>query len=190
MDTERNATTTRRARRLSAALACALVLALVASIPAGAAQSTDEWADDVCGALLTFRKSVSKTVTEVRSATSLEDATAKARQGMSDAAQDLEGTLGSLERPRTQSGKRAQQALEDLSSELAKTSDAIQEALTPAPTSATQVAAAFAQIGTELEHAATETRSTAATLRSLRGDKELRTAFADASSCQELKSRR
>ncbi len=160
------------------------------STPAVAAQSTAEWADDVCDALVTFRDSVSDSVTDLKGASSLEDASAKAKQGLSDAAQDLEGTLGSLQRPRTQSGKQAQAALEDLSGVLADSSDAIQQALTPAPSTAAQVAAAFAAIGTELEHAAAETRDTAATLRALRGDKELRTAFADAPSCKELKRRR
>lgn len=179
------------ARRIASAIAVGgLVLLTVGDAAHAASSSTSakQWAGDVCSAFLTFGDSVESTLSGLEGSGSVEAAADSAKQGVQKAADDLETSLDGLGRPPTPNAKQAQAAIQDLGGELQKDAAAVQQALTPSPGSATEIAAAFASIGSTAQKAVGQVKSTASTLEGIKGDNALKKAFQSASSCQQLKS--
>lgn len=175
---------------LAAVVGATTVVALTGA-PAGAASSkptAKEWAGSVCTAFVTFGDSVQKTLDGLKSAGSVEDAATSAKQGIQDATQQLQSTLDTVGTPPTSNGSKARSTIQTLGKQLGSDADAIQQALTPSPSSPGDVASAFATIGSEVQHAVSQTRSAVNTLAGLRGSSALRKGFQSAPSCQQLKS--
>jgi hypothetical protein len=176
---------------LLAAIVGATTLLAVSGAPAGAASSkptAKEWAGSVCTAFVTFGDSVQKTLEGLKSAGSVEDAATSAKQGIQDATQQLQSSLDAAGKPPTSNGSKAQSTIQNLGKQLSADADAIQQALTPAPSSPGDVASAFATIGSEVQHAVSQTKSAVSTLSGLKGNSALRKGFQSAPSCQQLKS--
>ena len=94
----------------------------------------------------TFANSVHSTISDLKGSQSLDKASQDAKSGLESATTELHDTLKSLGRPRTSDGKKAQTVAQDLSDELRKNVAAIEEVLTPPPSSPSDIASAFATI--------------------------------------------
>jgi hypothetical protein len=141
----------------------------------------------VCSAFLTFGDDVETTLSGLKGSGSAEAASDSATQGVQKAADDLQTSLDGLGKPPTPNAKQAQTAIQDLATELQKDASAVQQALTPSPSSPADIASAFASIGSTAQQAVSQVKSTASTLEGLKGNGELKQAFQGASSCQQLK---
>jgi hypothetical protein len=155
---------------------------------ASSTTSAKQWASGVCGAFLTFGDSVESTLDGLEGAASVEAAADSAKQGVQKATDDLQQSLDDLGKPPTPNAAKAQSAIQDLGSELSKDADAVEQALTPPPSSPGDVASAFASIGSTAQKAVGQMKSTATTLQGLQGSNALKKAFQSSSSCQQLKS--
>ena len=167
-------------RRLAASIVTAAVFgALLCAAPAHAASSTSatQWANGVCSAVQTFGDSVKSTLTGLKGASSLDDAT-----------QQLESSLNDLGKPPTSDGTKAQNAVQSLSKELKNDVSDVEDLLSPPPSTPQEIASTFSQIGSEVQHAVDQVQSTATTLKGLKPNGALKKAFQNSSSCQKLKS--
>ena len=77
--------------------------------------------------------------------------------------------------------------MQNLSDELSKNVAAIQEVLTPPPSTPAEIASTFADIGSQIQKAVSQTKSTASTLKGLKPNGALQKAFQSAPACTELK---
>jgi hypothetical protein len=73
-----------------------------------------------------------------------------------------------------------------LSEGLSKNVAVIEKILTPPPTSLSETASAFAAIGSEMQKAVSQTKSTANTLKGLKPNGTLQKAFKNAPACSQL----
>jgi hypothetical protein len=165
-------------------------VALGGMLPAAGASknaSAKQWAGDVCSAFITFGDAVESTITGLEGSGSVDTASESAKQGLQDAADGLETSLTDAGKPPTPNAQQAQSAIESLSSQLSKDVAAIQQTLTPPPSEPSEIASTFASIGSEVQKAVNQTKSTATTLQGLKGDNALKKGFQSASSCQQLK---
>ena len=179
--------TTSGAHVASLGLAAAMLIAW--AIPAGAASSTSakQWANGVCSAVQTFANSVDATISGLKGSDSLDSATQEAKSGLQSAVTELEDSLTNLGKPPTSDGKQAQTAVQNLSDQLSKDVAAIQESLTPPPSTPSEIASTFADIGSQIQKAVSQTKSTAETLKGLKPNGALQKAFQSAAACTELK---
>ena len=181
--------TRKGAHLASLVLATATAIAWTGAVPAGAASTTSakEWANGVCAAVQTFADSIDSTISDLKGSDSLESATQDAKSGLDSATTELHDTLESLGRPPTSDGKKVQTAVQDLSDELTKNVAAVEEVLTPPPSSPSDIASAFATIGSEIQKSVSQTKSTANTLKGLKQNGALQKAFQTAPACTQLK---
>ena len=100
---------------------------------------------------------------------------------------DLQDSLENLGRPSTSDGKQAKKAVQNLSDDLSKNVAAIQEVLTPPPSTPSEIASAFADIGSQIQKAVSQTKSTANTLKGLKPNGALQKAFQSTPACTDLK---
>ena len=84
--------------------------------------------------------------------------------------------------------RRPRRPIQDLSDELSKDVAAIQESLTPPPSTPSEIASTFADIGSQIQKAVSQTKSTAETLKGLKPNGALQKAFQSAPACTELKN--
>jgi len=177
-------------KRISIIGVLAITALVAAAIPASAGSETSpkQYANGVCSALSDFGDAVNSTIEDLKDASSLEEAADTATEGVQEAADDLEQSLGSLDQPSGKDGKKAQQAIDDLGQSLSDTADSIQEALSDPPTTSQGIAALFAQIGSDLQKAVSDVKSTASELKGLAPNGELRKAFESSSACKQLKN--
>ena len=180
--------TNSRAHAASVVLAAAILLAW--AIPAGAASSTSakQWANGVCSAVQTFGESIDATISGLKGSDSLDSASQEAKSGMQSAVTELQDSLENLGKPPTSDGKQAQTAVQNLSDQLSKDVAAIQELLTPPPSTPSEIASTFADIGSQIQKAVSQTKSTAETLKGLKPNGALQKAFQSAPACTELKN--
>ena len=159
------------------------------AIPAGAASSTSpkQWANGVCSAVQTFANSVDSTISSLKGSDSLDSASQEAKNGLQSAVTELEDSLKNLGRPSSSDGKQAQKAVQNLSDELSKNVAAIQDVLTPPPSTPSEIASTFADIGSQIQKAVSQTKSTANTLKGLKPNGALQKAFQSSPACTALK---
>lgn len=158
-------------------------------LPASAASkpSAKQWADGVCSAIQTFGQSVQSSISGLKNASSLDDASQKAKSSLDDATQELVNTMQKLGKPPTSGGKKAQQALQDLSKQLEADANQVKQLLSSEPSTPQEIASTFTEIGSVFQEAVSQVRSTASDLKGLK-DGTLRKAFQNAPSCKELKN--
>jgi len=179
-----------RSGRHAMGLLIAVALVTAWTVPARAASSTSakQWANGVCTAVQAFGTSVDTTIDGLKGSDSLETAAQDATSGLESAVSDLEASLTDLGRPPTSDGKQAQTAIQDLSDELSKDVAAIQATLTPPPSTPAEIASTFADIGSQIQKAVSQTKATAETLKGLKPNGALQKAFQSASACTELRN--
>ena len=173
----------------AASLVIATAMLIVSAIPAGAASSTSakQWANGVCSAVQTFANSADSTISSLKGSDSLDSASQEAKNGLQSAVTELEDSLKNLGRPSTSDGRQAQKAVQSLSDQLSKDAAAIQDLLTPPPSTPSEIASTFADIGSQIQKAVSQTKSTASTLKGLKPNGALQKAFQSAPACTELK---
>jgi hypothetical protein len=176
--------------RLGVIAAVAAVMALFSTAPAHAKSSTsaNQWANGVCSAVQTFADSVQSTLSGLRSAGSLDNASSMVKSGLDDATQQLETSLQKLGKPPTSDGAKAQSAVQNLSKQLKSDVPAVEALLNPPPSTPQEIASTFSQIGSEVQKAASQVESTANTLKGLKPNGTLQKAFQNSATCQKLKS--
>lgn len=175
-------------RRLVWIVPVSLVALLLASLPAQAAStSPKEWASGVCSAVQTFGDSVQSTLSGLKSSGSIDDASQSVKSGLDDATQELQKSLEDLGKPSTSDGKKAKSAVDDLSKQLSGTVSDIEDLLSPPPSSPQEIASTFSQIGSEVQKAVGQVKSTANTLKGLKPNGALKKAFQSSSDCKQLK---
>ena len=160
-------------------LALAVAMLIAWAMPAGAASSTSakQWADGVCSAVQTFGNSVDTTISSLKGSDSLDSAAQEAKSGLQSAVTELEDSITDLGKPSTGDGAKAQTAVQDLSDELSNDVAAIQALLTPPPSTPSEIASTFADIGSQIQKAVSQTKSTANTLKGLKPNGALQKAF-------------
>jgi hypothetical protein len=178
---------TRRAASIACLVAAAAWLALV--VPAAGASSTSasKWASGVCSAVQTFGDSVQSTLSGLKNASSLDDASQSVKKGLDDATQVFKQSIDDLGSPSGGEGKKAKSDVQDLQKQLSSDVSAIEDLLSPPPSSAQEIAATFSQIGSQVQKAASQVKSTANDLKGLKPDGTLKKAFQSSSQCKQLK---
>jgi len=174
--------------RLSAATMLVALVAL-AALAAGCGGNDDEsaaeaWAGDVCSALSDWRTSVQEAVDSVQASPSA-DTLRQAAEDADSATEDLVSTLKGLDRPETEAGQEAQEAVDDLSNDVETARSAIDDAVDDA--SGAGMLQAVSTIAAALSTLQTEVSSTLDRLEGLDGGQELKDAFQSNESCDELR---
>src|SRR4051794_28309899 len=176
-------------RKTGSGVLIVVTLVIAWAVPAQGASSTSpkEWAKGVCSAVQDFGTAVDTTISDLKGSDSVESAAQDAKDGLQSAVTQLGTSLTDLGKPSTSDGKQAQTAVKDLSEQLNKDVAAIQESLTPPPSTPAEIASTFADIGSQIQKAVSETKSTAETLKGLKPNGALQKAFQNDSTCTELK---
>ncbi|HXY93193.1 MAG TPA: hypothetical protein VEP49_12000 [Acidimicrobiia bacterium] len=155
---------------------------------ASSSSSAKQWANGVCSAIQTFGTSVDSTLSGLKSAGSLDDASSQVKSGLDDATSQLESSLQKLGKPSTSDGKQAQSAVQALEKELKTDVSDVEALLSPPPSSPQEIASTFSEIGSDVQKAVGQVKSTATTLKGLKPNGTLQQAFQNAPACKQLKS--
>lgn len=173
-----------RTRASAVALVAAAAL-LAAGCGKNDQPSASEWADSMCSAVTTWQSSITSIVTSLQSSGLTKDSLTSAFDDAKSATNDLTSTLDDLGKPDMESGQEAQAAVDQLSSEIKTDIKTIQDAVDNA--SGVSGILNAAQVTKEtITQAGTQVSSTVTTLQGIGAQKELKSAFADSSSCQKL----
>jgi chromosome segregation ATPase len=151
------------------------------------ASSTMEWADDLCSAVSTWTSSISSAGETLQRSGLTEDGLDDAVNDVKSATDTLLDDIGDLGKPDTQAGAQAQQSLEQLSTDLEQDVDSIQAA-TKDVSSLSELLQAAPAVSTSLATMDTQVRSTVKELEGLDPEGELKSAFEQASACDDLSS--
>ncbi len=135
----------------------------------------------------TWLDSVHSTITGLKSAGSLDDAATQAKTGVQSATETLKSSVDVLGKPSTGDGAKARTAVDDLVTQLQSVSTSIQQTLANPGSSAIEVAGSLAQVGSDIGEAANQVKSTGTTLKGLKPNGQLKKAFQNSTSCQQLK---
>jgi len=167
----------------------AVLVAVVALLAAGCGKndqpSTSEWADGLCSAITTWQSSITSIVTSLQSGGLTKDSLTSAFDDAKDATNTLTSSLDDLGKPDSEAGQQAQDAVNQLSSEISDDIKTIQDAVDNA--SGVSGALNAAQVTKDtITKAGSQVSSTVTTLQGVGAQDEFKTAFADSSSCQKL----
>jgi hypothetical protein len=177
-------------RRLALAAVLVAFLAFVAVGCGGksepAAVPTNEWANDVCGDLVTWTTTMKSVATGVKSnptKSGLKDAATQAQ----DATKTLSSNVKSLGKPDTQSGQQAKDDLNSLADQLSADVDKIQSSLNSASGVAGAITAGSV-VSSTLLTMGQQVSATFAELQKLDAKGELEKAFSSSANCRQLTS--
>lgn len=172
----------------AAVVALALIAAGCGGDESPSASATEEWADDFCTAITTWTDSLQSVTDRFSSASAL------SRDGLQDAANDLQGStetlvddLRGLGRPETESGDAVRSSVDELTTTLESEVANIESAAEGA-SGLTEIPSAVSSITTSLSAMATAFASTLDTIESADAQGELRTALEDSPACADLSS--
>ena len=180
-------------KRLGAALALTGLLAFAAAGCGGSeTSSTEDWAGDVCSAVGDWQDQIEQSAADIREqiqspgADTLEAIKDEITEA-ADASIDLSENLKSLKPPDTESGKRAQQEVDELADQVDETVDKTRETIEGLPDNAslTEVAEAVAPLLPSLQALVTNVSASLTSLQE-RGS-ELKEAFGKADSCEKFR---
>jgi Tfp pilus assembly protein PilP len=167
----------------------ALVLMLVA---AGCGKSSDtkaneEYADNVCSAVGTWRQQIESIGTSLTSGFT-KDSLQSAVTNVESATKTMVNQIKAVSPPDTSEGKAAKQQIDQLTSDLNSTVDAAKTASDQlqANASASSIATAVAALAPQVKSLASEAKSAFDTLKSAGGS--LSKAFKNTDSCKNLSS--
>jgi hypothetical protein len=173
-----------------------IVLLACAGLAAGCGGSDDssdetssptEWADGLCAAVSTWTSALSAVGDELEESGLSKDAIDDAVNDVKSATDTLLDDLGDLGKPDTEAGDQAQQSLDQLSTNLEQDVDSIEAAVEDA-SSPSELLQAAPAVGDTLATMGTQVRSTVQELEDLDPAGELKSAFEQASSCDNLSS--
>ena len=149
--------------------------------------SPTDWADGVCTAITTWTDSIKSAADPIKSGDISEDSLQSAADDVKSATDTLESDLKDLGKPDTEAGQQAKDSLDQLSSDLSTDTDTITSAVEDV-SGVSGIAAAATTVATTLTKMQTQVTSTYTSLTQLDAKGELKTAFQEASSCQQLTS--
>jgi uncharacterized protein YoxC len=171
-----------------------LLLLSVAAVLAAGCGGDDEsatvgWADDVCSAITTWTDSISSATESLRAADGdVEDRVETAVHDVKDATNSLADDLEGLGRPDTEAGGEAEAALDTLADDVQQGIETI-EGATDDVSGASEALSAVSTISGTLVTMGEQVSSTFDELEQLDASGELETAFEEADSCADLRSR-
>ncbi len=169
--------------------ACAALFALVAAGCGGDDESsTEEWASSVCSAVTTWKSDLDQAAQPLTDVSSLsEDSIRQAADDAKSATETLADTLKGLGRPDTSSGEQVESAVDDLTTELESSATEIETAV-EGVSSLADIPSAVGTITTTVTALGTTADGAVQTLEDADVSGELKTAFDQADSCDELTS--
>ena len=168
-------------------LPLALVLAValpLAGCGSKKPETTAEWVNGACTAMTDWATSMKSSVSSLKSGSLSKDSIQSAGDDMKSATDTLRSDLKDLGKPNTQAGEQAKTSIDQLSSELSTSADAIKSAVDSASDVSSAVAAA-ATVSTTLKTMKNQVTSTYTSLKQLDSG-ELQTAFKQSSACTQL----
>lgn len=156
------------------------------STEASAGASGGEWADSFCSALTTWKDDLEQAAEPLADLSSLsEESIQQAADDARTATATLADSLKGLGRPDTSSGDQVRGSVQDLAAELENGANEIETAV-EGVSSAADIPSAVGTITTTLTRIDTEVDGAVQTIEDADASGELKTAFDDADSCQEL----
>jgi hypothetical protein len=179
--------------RLFGALASLLVLAVLAAGCGGGGGGGDEttsaqnWADGVCSAINTWTDSLRSAGQSLSGGNLSESSLTGATDDLKDATAQLKDDLSGLGAPDTESGDKAKQTTDELSSNIQEGVDTIEGAVKGA-TSGGGIVTAVTTVTSTLSTMGSQVQTAFGELEKLDPGGELESAFQDASSCKSLTS--
>ena len=177
---------------MRAASTLALLVSALALVAAGCgggddeeASSTDQWAEDFCGAITTWHAALTDATDELRGLSISRDSLEQAADDMRSATTDFVDDLQALGAPETTSGEEAKQAIDDFETSLEEGRADIEAAvddvsgITGVPKAIQDITAALSSID------AARSKMLAA-IRTEDAQDELQSAFENADACDDL----
>jgi hypothetical protein len=150
--------------------------------------ATTEWAGGVCSAITTWENAITSAVNSVRDNPTMEgidSAFSEAKDATKTFTDDLKG----LGRPDTDSGQQAEDALNELSSDVDAGLQQVQQAIETAEgAGATGALSAISAVSATLSTLMSQATTTLSQLQQLNGSDELKDAFDNAESCDDLRT--
>jgi methyl-accepting chemotaxis protein len=146
---------------------------------------TDTWASGVCTAVSTWKTSLTNIATSVKSGGVSQDSLNTAATQAKDATNTLADSLKKLGKPDTQAGQQAKDDVNQLSSQLSKNVQTIQDAISNA-SGAAGVLTAVSTASSTLVTMGNEVSTTIGDLQKLDPKGEIQRAFKQSSSCKSL----
>ena len=175
--------------RTRAAAALLVALAALAAAGCGGSSSsttpTDTWASGVCTAISTWKTSLTSIESTVKSGGVSKDSLNAGVTQATDATKTLADSLKKLGKPNTQAGQQAKDDVDQLSSELTKNAQTIQDAISNA-SGAAGVLTAISTASSTLVTMGNEVSTTIGDLQKLDPKGEIQQAFKQSSSCKSL----
>ena len=149
--------------------------------------ATEAWANDLCGALVTWTDAIRATGDTIRdtsalSVDSFNDAIATAEE----ATNTLVDEIRALEPPETESGTKAKEAIDEAANALSTDVDELQAALDEAGSSLTALLRQASTIARTLSSMSTTVSKLFGTFSEIDAGGELERAFQDADECQPI----
>ena len=182
------AETMARIAQMLAAAGAALVLAAGCGGGDDDASATEQWTSSACSAVNSWRSSVESIGDMLRA----NPTTAGAESAFDDlmrATQTLVDDLKGLGRPETEAGQEAQESVNALADDLDRSIQEMETAVDDA-SGASGVLAAISVVTGNLATMGEDVSSTVDSLQQLDGGEELRNAFEQADSCDDLRRTR
>ena len=183
----------KRPRLIFALAACVASFALLAAGCGGDDESSDqsateEWASSACSAVTTWKTDLEQAAQPLTDLSSLsEESIRQAADDAKSATETLADSLRGLGRPDTSSGEQVETAVDDLATDLESSAKEIETAV-EGISSLADIPTAVGTITTTLTALGTTADSAVKTLEDADVSGELKTAFDQADSCEELTS--
>jgi ABC-type transporter Mla subunit MlaD len=176
--------------RLSAALASFLALAVLAAGcgggGGGSSSSTkdpQDWADGVCSAINTWTDSLRSASQSVTGGNLSENSLKQAASDLEDSTAQLKDDLDNLGKPDLESGDKAKQSIDTLSTNISGNVDKINGAIKDVQNGGS-IVNALTTVTSTIQTMGTEVQTTFDDLKNLDPAGELKSAFENASSCK------
>jgi hypothetical protein len=147
--------------------------------------SATEWAGGVCTAITTWKSSMSAIGDTLKGGNLSQGSLTSAADDAKSATDTLTSDLGKLGTPDTDSGQKAKESLDQLSSDLTADMTKIQDALDSA-SGLTGIISAVSVVSSTAVTMGNQVSATFSTLQALDAKGELESAFKQASSCDTL----
>ena len=173
---------------LSATLAvCALLAAGCGSSDDASSDATPttEWADGLCSSITTWQSEITTIVDSLKAGSLSQDSLSAAVDDAEEATRNFTTSLKSLGRPDTEAGQKAQDSVNELTTQIDEDMTTIQDTVSNAEGVA-GIIAAVPTITTTIQSAGNQVADTIAGFEDLDAKGELESAFKDAESCKTM----
>ena len=182
----------------AAVIACVASLTLVAAGCGGDDESSttetsteasaEEWANSLCSALTTWKSDLEEAAEPLTDLSSLsEDSVQQAADDAKTATDTLVDSMKSLGRPDIGAGEQVESSVEEITTEIENGANEV-EAAVDGISGVADIPSAVATITSTITAVGTEVDNALQTLEDADAEGELKTAFEDADSCEELTS--